>query len=226
MTLSPPRPRAAEAVENLDLSDLVALAKEADHGAWRVLYQRAYPGLMAFASRRLDHDRARDAVAETMARAVANIDKFTLEGGAFDSWLFGILRHVIADVHRAHAFAHGTQRGGHHIVRDPSPPAGEPAALSDDTSIAAISFASQSANLTDVTRSELDQIAKRITDKRFRRIELHAFATGSEPDSRKIALARALVVRSYLIDRGLKSRIEVSGFAGDGERVDILVPNT
>jgi RNA polymerase sigma-70 factor (ECF subfamily) len=103
VTLSPPRPRAAEAVENLDLSDLVALAKEADHGAWRVLYQRAYPGLMAFASRRLDHDRARDAVAETMARAVANIDKFTLEGGAFDSWLFGILRHVIADVHRAHA---------------------------------------------------------------------------------------------------------------------------
>jgi outer membrane protein OmpA-like peptidoglycan-associated protein len=104
-------------------------------------------------------------------------------------------------------------------------PAGEPAALSDDTPIAAISFASQSANLTDVTRSELDQIAKRITDKRFRRIELHAFATG-EPDSRKIALARALVVRSYLIDRGVKSRIEVGGFSGDGERVDILVPNT
>ena len=33
-------------------------------------------------------------------------------------------------------------------------------------------------------------------------------------------------LRSYLIDRGVKSRIEVGAFAGDGERVDILVPNT
>ncbi len=103
MTVSRARPRADETTENLDLPGLVALAKQGDHDAWRVLYERAYPGLMAFASRRLDHDRARDAVAETMARAVGNIDKFTWQGVGFDSWLFGILRHVVSDAHRSHA---------------------------------------------------------------------------------------------------------------------------
>jgi len=89
-----------------------------------------------------------------------------------------------------------------------------------------IAFAGRSVVLTAVTKSELDQIAKRIADQKLRHIELRAFAIGDGPDSRKIALARALVVRSYLIDRGVKSRIEVGSFSGDGEAVEILVPNT
>ena len=87
-----------------------------------------------------------------------------------------------------------------------------------------IAFIGRSAALTPATKAELDQIAKRIADQKLRHIELRAFADG--PDSRKIALARALVVRSYLIDRGVKSRIEVGSFSGDGESVEILVPNT
>ena len=48
-------------------------------------------------------------------------------------------------------------------------------------------------------------------------------------DARKVALARALAVRSYLIDLGVKSRIEVGAFAADGssgpsERVDVITP--
>jgi hypothetical protein len=89
-----------------------------------------------------------------------------------------------------------------------------------------IAFAGRSVVLTAVMKSELDQIAKRIADQKLRHIELRAFAIGDGPDSRKIALARALVVRSYLIDRGVKSRIEVGSFSGDGEAVEILVPNT
>lgn len=107
-----------------------------------------------------------------------------------------------------------------------SKPPSEPAASSDGTSIAIISFAGQSANLSDTTRSELDQIAKRIADKKLRHIELRAFASGNDLDSRKIALARALVVRAYLVDSGVKSRIEVGSFAGDGAHVEILVPKT
>lgn len=107
-----------------------------------------------------------------------------------------------------------------------SKPAGEPAAASDGTSIAIIAFAGQSANLTDITRSELDQIAKRIIDRKLRHIELRAFAVGNELDSRKIALARALVVRAYLIDSGVKSRIEVGSFAGDGAHVEIVASKT
>ena len=94
------------------------------------------------------------------------------------------------------------------------------------SALASIPFAGQSADLTDTAKAELDRIAKNITDKSLRQVELRAFASGAEIDSRKIALARALVVRSYLIDRGVKSRIEVGASAGDGERVDILVPNT
>jgi len=89
-----------------------------------------------------------------------------------------------------------------------------------------IAFIGRSAALTPATKAELDQIAKRIADQKLRHIELRAFAADIGPDSRKIALARALVVRSYLIDRGVKSRIEVGSFSGDGDSVEILVPNT
>jgi hypothetical protein len=89
-----------------------------------------------------------------------------------------------------------------------------------------IAFIGRSAALTPATKAELDQIARRIADQKLRHIELRAFAADSGPDSRKIALARALVVRSYLMDKGVKSRIEVGSFSGDGDSVDILVPST
>ncbi len=83
------------------LEDLVVRAGRADPDAWEALYRRAYPGLLAYASRRLDRERAKDAVAETMARAIARIDRFEWRGGGFDAWLYGILRHVVVDAHRA-----------------------------------------------------------------------------------------------------------------------------
>ena len=89
-----------------------------------------------------------------------------------------------------------------------------------------IAFIGRSVVLTPATKAELDQIAKRIADQKLRHIALRAFATDTGPDSRKVALARALVVRSYLIDKGVKSRIEVGSFSGDGDSVEILVPNT
>jgi outer membrane protein OmpA-like peptidoglycan-associated protein len=89
-----------------------------------------------------------------------------------------------------------------------------------------IAFIGRSVVLTPATKAELDQIAKRIADQKLRHIELRAFAADVGPDSRKVALARALVVRSYLMDKGVKSRIEVGSFSGDGDSVEILVPNT
>lgn len=100
----------------------------------------------------------------------------------------------------------------------PSEPTGGP--------LAVIPFTGLSANLTDATKPELEAIAKVIADKRIRHIELRAYAPGGDLNSRKIALARALVVRSYLIDLRVKARIEVGSFAGDGQHVEILVPNT
>jgi outer membrane protein OmpA-like peptidoglycan-associated protein len=91
---------------------------------------------------------------------------------------------------------------------------------------ASIPFVGRSPDLTDATRTTLDGVGKALADKRPRLVEVRAFATGDDIVSRQISLARALVVRAYLIDRGVKSRIDVGAFLGDDERVDILVPNT
>jgi len=86
-----------------DTSALVARARAADEDAWETLYRRAYPRLLAYAMRRLDAHGAKDAVSETMARAVANIGRYRpVPGtGGFDGWLFGICRHVVLDAQRA-----------------------------------------------------------------------------------------------------------------------------
>ena len=59
-----------------------------------------------------------------------------------------------------------------------------------------------------------------------RRIELRGYAFGGGIDSRKVALARALVVRAYLIDARVKARIEVGSFEGEGSHVEILAPRS
>lgn len=108
---------------------------------------------------------------------------------------------------------------------DPAPPVGGPAPT------VRVLFAGQSAELTDAARSDLDRLAQSINSKGTRQIELRAYAGGNGPESRKVSLARALAVRSYLIDRGVKSRIDVGAFlaesiGGANERVDVVAPNT
>ena len=99
-----------------------------------------------------------------------------------------------------------------------------PGGAASAKTIAVISFDGASPNLTDSTKAELEQIAKRIANQRLRQIELRAFAAGGDLESRKIALARALVVRAYLVDLGVKLRIEVGSFSGEGRHVEILAP--
>jgi RNA polymerase sigma-70 factor (ECF subfamily) len=74
-----------------------------DADAWEALYRRLYPALFGYAARRLGGELARDAVAETMARAVGGIGRFTWKGAGLDAWIYGILRNVVADAHRRHA---------------------------------------------------------------------------------------------------------------------------
>lgn len=84
------------------LSALVQGARQGDGAAWEALYRRAYPRLLAYAGRRLaSEDAARDAVAETMARAVRGLHRFRDDGNGFDAWLSGILRHVVLDAQRS-----------------------------------------------------------------------------------------------------------------------------
>lgn len=115
-------------------------------------------------------------------------------------------------------------------VAPPLPP--EPVVQPPKGPVAAtIAFVGQSAELNDSAKTDLDRLAKNLGDRSLRQIEIRAYAGGADPDSRKISLARALVVRSYLIDKGVKARIEVGAFGGDSrggssDRVDILVPNS
>lgn len=99
----------------------------------------------------------------------------------------------------------------------------EPAPAAPGAPLAVIVFNGQSANLTEATRAELDQVAKRLAEKGVRQIELRGYAFGGI-DGRKVALARALVVRAYLIDAKVKTRIEVGSFEGEGAYVEILGP--
>jgi RNA polymerase sigma-70 factor (ECF subfamily) len=81
--------------------ELVEQARSGDEAAWEALFRRAYPKLLAYASRRLPtQEQAKDAVGETMTRAVANIDKLRNEGGGFDAWMYGIMRYVVVDAQR------------------------------------------------------------------------------------------------------------------------------
>jgi len=107
------------------------------------------------------------------------------------------------------------------LAPQPSPPARVPLTVS-------LVFPPRSAELSDSSRTELDRLIKSISDQGLRQVELRSFAGNGEPDSRKVSLARALNVRTYLIDKGVKSKIEIGTFSSsDGnERVEIVVPNT
>jgi RNA polymerase sigma-70 factor (ECF subfamily) len=80
---------------------LVEHARNGDEQAWEALFRRSYPKLLAYAARRLPTpELAKDAVGETMTRAVVNLDRLLFEGGGFDAWMYGIARHVVIDAQR------------------------------------------------------------------------------------------------------------------------------
>ena len=82
--------------------ELVRRAQEEDDAAaWEALYRATYPGLIAYARRRLwGPTDADDAVSETFARAYRRIGDFQWRGGGFVAWLYGILRNVVLEVQR------------------------------------------------------------------------------------------------------------------------------
>lgn len=83
-----------------EVAALVSRASQGDAAAWEALYRMLYPRLLGYACQTLDRDRAREAVSETMVRAVAGIGRFSWRGAGFEGWMFGILHHVVADTHR------------------------------------------------------------------------------------------------------------------------------
>jgi outer membrane protein OmpA-like peptidoglycan-associated protein len=116
----------------------------------------------------------------------------------------------------------------------PPPPTAPPAATdvslpSDETRIL---FAPDSADLTDSAKATLDNLAESLNANDALRIQLQAFAGGSDesaPEARRLSLKRALNVRAHLVDRNVRNtRMDVRalGIKSDGgpaDRVDAVI---
>ncbi len=79
----------------------VGRLRAGDPLSWEALYRRMYPSMLAYARRRVaTREEAQDAVSEAMTRTVAGIDRLGVTGASPESWLFGVLRHVVLDRQR------------------------------------------------------------------------------------------------------------------------------
>ncbi|WP_155957754.1 OmpA family protein [Fodinicurvata sediminis] len=106
------------------------------------------------------------------------------------------------------------------------------AADTGEVSEKTIEFTSESADLSENARSQLRQLAAQLSERSSMRVQLLAYAEGSNEDAsqaRRLSLSRALAVRAYLLDHGIRStRIDVRALghnapgSGPVNRVDIV----
>ena len=84
-----------------------------------------------------------------------------------------------------------------------------------------IDFAAGTADLTPGARTELDTLARRLVADENLRVQLVAYATGSADEAnqaRRLSLSRALNVRAYLIDHGVRNtRMDVRALGNRAE---------
>src|SRR5690606_37758523 len=94
-----------------------------------------------------------------------------------------------------------------------------------------LEFKDASSELSDDTRQKLTNLLPLLKEDESRRLAVHAYASGedgSKSSARRISLSRALAVRAYLMDNGIKpTRVDVRalGLETDRkplERVDLV----
>jgi outer membrane protein OmpA-like peptidoglycan-associated protein len=116
------------------------------------------------------------------------------------------------------------------LTAQPNAPEAAPAAGAQET-LTTIAFDKDSARLPDGAREALAHLASHMTEDATLEVELLAYAAGDEDNAskaRRLSLSRALAVRSFLIDQGVRStRIEVRALGnkvpeGAPDRVDIV----
>ena len=95
-------------------------------------------------------------------------------------------------------------------------------------------FASESEHLPDSARSDLEKLAQKLERDEGLTMQLLAYAAGDEANAskaRRLSLTRALKVRTYLMELGVRStRIEVRALGnkiegGPADRVDVVLGN-
>ena len=86
---------------SIDHSFEAARLLERHAPTWDAFFDRMYPRLMTYAEHRLgDRDDARDAVSETFTRLLKGLHSLQRPGVTPEGWCFGILHHIVNDVHR------------------------------------------------------------------------------------------------------------------------------
>jgi outer membrane protein OmpA-like peptidoglycan-associated protein len=106
------------------------------------------------------------------------------------------------------------------------------AAVGADGRLARIDFAIGGAELPEVARPALERAIGEMKRDENARLQLIAYASGGDEagsQARRLSLSRALAVRSYLIDQGVRStRVDVRALGnkvpeGPPDRVDVLL---
>jgi len=88
--------------DTVEQDDEVGRLRAGDPLSWEALYRRMYPSMLAYAKRRVaTTEEAQDAVSEALTRTVSGIDRLADAGVSPESWLFGVLRHVVLDRQRS-----------------------------------------------------------------------------------------------------------------------------
>ncbi len=85
-----------------------------------------------------------------------------------------------------------------------------------------LGFPGNSSDLTGESQKKLDAVIRQMADMIEGRLQVRGYASGedgSQSSARRIALSRALAVRSYLMDKGIKpTRVDVKTAGSDSDR--------
>lgn len=111
-----------------------------------------------------------------------------------------------------------------------------PVAVAAGNAVARVDFASGAAELGDPGKRSLDRAVAELQRDQNARLQLVAFATGGSGDdggsvARRLSLSRALAVRAYLIEQGIRAtRMDVRALGNRsadgspaGDRVDVVL---
>lgn len=111
-------------------------------------------------------------------------------------------------------------------------PSSPPPPPADSNAVdATLAFLGNDSALTPETQTQLDQIVAQMKIEQSTRLQVRAYATGEDDNkgsARRIALARALTIRSYLMEQDINpSRIDVRALGSEThtpllDRVDVL----
>ena len=85
-----------------------------------------------------------------------------------------------------------------------------------------LGFNGSSSDLTAESQKKLDNVIRQMADSIAGRLQVRGYASadeGGKTNARRIALSRALAVRSYLMDKGIKpNRVDVSAKGAESDR--------